>query len=144
MPVPNTEGIEKKKFPHKPAGWYRMQFITYDERTAKDGKSQYARVELCHEDESDGNAWINLSYKPEALWKLSEFKAAIGMPDNETRMEDYQGTWLDVFLKVEVYEGEKKNTPSKFRALPDTVQGSSPKEKVENQAEKNPDDDLPF
>ena len=140
MPVPNTEGVEKKKFDAKPAGWYRMQFITYDERTAKDGKSEYAHVELSHEDDIDGNAWVNLSYKPEALWKLDEFKAALGMASNETRLEDYQGVWLEAFLKVETYEGEKKNVPSKFRALSDTPKPGTPKPATQQE----PDDDMPF
>jgi len=142
MPVPRTDGIEKKTdFEVRAAGWYSMVFNCHDERDAKDGKSKFAHVELEHTD-GHGLAWVNLSFKDEALWKLDEFKKAIGMPSIETKIEDYYGTQLMVFLKVEIYEGEKKNVPTKYKPMLDAVPGN-PKTKSE-QGIPEAEDDLPF
>jgi hypothetical protein len=153
MPVPSTEGVDRKPtFPPRPAGWYRMQFVTYTEKDPKPEakvQAQYAAIELQHED-SEQKAWANLSFDPEWLWKLAQFKAAVGMPDAETNLEDYQGTWLEVFLKVRKYKDKNTNEMKEindcweFKALPDTVVGSgSPKAKAET-LPTAPDDDLPF
>jgi hypothetical protein len=141
MPVPNTEGVESKPhFPPRPEGWYRMQFLTYETKSDKNGNT-YTVPELGFEDNNQ-KVFYWMSNDSEWLWKLAQFKDAIGCPQSETYIEGYQGTRLEVYLKIDKYKNKtgdmvENNKVWECRALPDVS-------KVGNMPTPEPKDDLPF
>lgn len=138
MGMPNTSNVKNDDFPPTKADWYEMIYSDSQEKFDKNN-NEYLWVELSFVG-SERKAFVNLSYNEDFLWKIKEFKMAIGMGDEEPNPDPYKQTHLMVFCKNKVYDGGNWPDPKKFKAM------DGGKNTAQSQPESSSviDDDLPF
>lgn len=132
MGMPNTSNVKSGDFPAIKADWYPMTFLEFSDEQDKNNED-FTKIELGFID-SERKAWINLSHSEDFLWKVKQFKEAIGMGDSETDLTPYKGAKLMVFAKNRVYEGTNYADPKKFKSMNEKTAPAPAK----------PDDNLPF
>ncbi|MCK5016254.1 MAG: hypothetical protein KAS32_04205 [Candidatus Peribacteraceae bacterium] len=131
-PMPDTTGVETKEFPPIKPGWYEVTLKEFEE---KRGKSGYDYAKLTFEfAEGNRKAWENLSYHPDALFRVKAFKQVIGAKDTDTNLGDFIGTRLMAFCKNEQYEGKNQIAITEFKPYSDGNTPVMPKDV----------DDMPF
>jgi len=118
MGLPNTTDVKSGDFPKTIPDWYEMIFKDFEEKPDKNN-NPYTRLELKFTD-SEHLAWTNLSHHEDFLWKVKQFKEAIGMDDKDTDLAGHKGAHLMVFCKNKVYEGDNYPEPTKFKPMVDT------------------------
>lgn len=138
MPMPNTSNVKGGDFPPTKPDWYEMIFSDSQEKFDKN-ESEYLWVALSFIG-SDRRAFTNLSYQDDFLWKVKQFKEAIGMSDAETNPDSYKGTHLMVFCQNKVYDGSNWPDPKKFKAM----DGGANTTQTQSEPPPVDDDDLPF
>jgi hypothetical protein len=136
MGLPDTSNVKSGDFPAIIADWYEMVFVNFDTKVDRN-RDSYTEIELNFAD-SDRPAWANLSHKEDFLWKVKQFKEAIGMPDTESDLTLYKGARLMVFVKNRVFEGSNYPDPKKFKPMPDAEPTPTPEPPTQDDA------DLPF
>ena len=134
--LPDTTNAKTGDYSAIKPDWYDVVFEDFQEKFDKN-KNEY--TELALRTDTDRPIWCNLSHQEDFLWKVKQFKVAIGMGDTETDLTPYKGTRLSAFIRNREVEknGEKQNYPDvrKFRPFGD----SQPQTTA-----KPDDDDLPF
>lgn len=134
MGLPNTTGIELNEFPPIEADWYELVLESSEEKTSKK-RNKYTKLTFKIEGQP-GKAWGNISHVEDALWKIKQFKQAIGMLDDESELGDYIGSRLEGWCQNREYEGKNYTEVTEYRAL-DSESKPTP-------ASKDDDSDLPF
>lgn len=120
MGVPDTTNVKKREFPPIKPDWYDVIFDSFEEKVDKN-KDDYT-LAIFKPVDSDREIWCNISHQDEFLWKVKEFKQAIGMADSAIDLTPYIGTRLKVFIKNRVAknkDGEDTNYPDirKFKVM---------------------------
>lgn len=133
MGLPETTNVKSGDFPKTIPDWYEMVFKASEEKRDKNN-ALFTRLELGFAD-SERLAWTNLSHHKDFLWKVKQFKEAIGMDDIDTELAGHKGTHLMVFCKNKVYEGSNYPEPTKFKAMASASSAPTP---------PADDSDLPF
>jgi len=132
-PMPDTSNVETKEFPPIKVGWYEVVLKDFEEKT---GKSGYNYAKLTFEfAEGNRKAWENLSYHPDALFRVKAFKKVIGASDTDSDLSQFMGTRLMAFCKNEEYEGKNQIAITEFKPFGESI----PKP-----MEPKDDDNLPF
>lgn len=134
MSLPNTTGIELNEFPPIEAGWRELVLEKAEDKRSKAG-DDYTKLTLKIEDHS-GKAWGNLSHLEQALWKVKQFKQAVGMSDSETDLTAYIGSRLEGWCQNREYKGKNYTEVTEYRALGGESKPTPPS--------KDNDSDLPF
>jgi hypothetical protein len=126
-PMPDTTGVESNEFPPIKNDWYELILKDFEEKTGKSGY-EYAKLSF---DFAEGNrkAWDNLSYHPDALFRVKAFKQVIGADDKDTDLRPFMGTRVMAFCKNREYEGKNQIEITEYKALdngtPKTPKGDS-------------------
>jgi hypothetical protein len=132
--MPDTTGVEVNDFPPIDSDWYDLVFSDSEEKEDKNG-DDYGKLTFTIED-GKRRAWCNLSYKPDFLWKVKQFKIAIGAADTDTDLARFHGTRLKGYVENETYKGKNYPRVNEFKPFDD--QTATP---PQNPAD---DKDLPF
>jgi len=115
MGLPNTEGVEVgKDYPPVKADWYQLVFKNSEEKSSANGS--YTKLEFDFVDDNR-KAWGNLSHLDSALWKVKQFKLAIGMGDKENNLTQYYGTRLTAYVQDHEYQGKHYPEVVEYKAL---------------------------
>ena len=101
--MPDTTDVELNDFAPIEPGWYSVRVTATEEKESKKG-NPYAEFEFV----LDGGrkVWGRMSYSPDALWKLKQFKLACGGSDTDTLISKYVGSILEIYIDNEEWEGE--------------------------------------
>ena len=146
MSFPKTTGVKPNDFPPFKADWYNVSFENYEKKTDKNG-DDYTEISLSLET-TGATVRANLSHREDFLWKIQQFKIALGMADEETNPRPYLGTRLRAFIRNRVVKnkdtGEDMNFPDVRKFKP--FDSSAPKAQSQTQPDVPPpsDNDLPF
>lgn len=131
MSLPNTDGVKTNEFPPIKSDWYELIFEDFEEKTSK-ARNAYTKLTFKFAN-TNRQAWDNLSHGESSLWKVKQFKTAIGMKDNEGDLAPYKNTRLKGFCRDEEYEGKHYPRPQEYKSLDDLTNAPLPT-----------DDDNPF
>lgn len=135
--LPNTEGVEVGGYFLFPEGTYTFSLVNSEEATSQSSGEPMTKLILQHENGRELHSYLSHSLK--ALWKVVEFKEAIGMPATEENLDQYcagHGTKLWIELSVDEYGGKKRNKVVAFMPYSGT-------ETADDKKVATPDD-LPF
>lgn len=141
MGIPNTEGVPLTSFSEVRDGWYEGEFI--GEEDGSGDKGTYTKVS-CRVSDTSRRVEGYLSHAPQALFKIKQFKLAIGMKDEEEDLTPYIGAKLLIFVQNEPYNGEQRPKLQGFKPLGSKVKVQVHYEPESSTPAKDPDDDLPF
>ena len=141
MTIPNTDGVKTNDFPPIKADWYDLTFTEYSYPEDENG-NEYSKL-VFKIDDSDRLVWCNLSHQEDFIWKVKQFKDAIGMGDKEINLEPYVGTRLKGFLKNRQYEGSNYANVQKFKAR-EGMANKQPANPGQEQSKNEDNSDLPF
>jgi hypothetical protein len=110
--LPDTSNVKDGEFELWPAGWYNVVLHFAEEQTAKDGK-EYLNVQF--KNASGRIIFDKFYYQDNCLWKLKALKKAIGVPDEEKRIEPSFGKCLQIKVAVREYKGEDQNEVKRYK-----------------------------
>ena len=136
--MPDTTGVELNDFPPIKEDWYGLIFSDFEEKKDKNNNT-YAKLEFTIEG-TKRKAWVNLSYDIGFLWKVKQFKAAVGASDTDRNLADFKNVRLKGYVKDELYQGKHYPRVEEFKPYGSNLTEDNP----ESRPEEDSDDQLPF
>lgn len=104
--------VEERKFVILPRGRYAVEIETAEVKEGNKAPYLAVTLRLLEDEYNNQKLWTNLSFSPNALWKLMEFYRALGASDEDLQSSEFEVVEDDLIgaeLEVSVVTGKDQN-----------------------------------